>query len=579
MIFELIHGAYHYVNTHPITTQLVVAASLAVYFLILKPFYISPLRHIPGPYLHRISTVPALNGQRAGVWSETVYNLHLKYGDAVILSPTEISVNGSPKYINDICVKNFPKSPYYQNFKNHGSMDNIFATLDNDQHLRYKRMIMGLYSKSAIYNSKNPIRNQINEKTFNLLKQVHTSSVTGEHPDYINAESKFNEHGKGYTVGKHWFNKSNRKSNLGIDVFSLFGSLAMDLVSTFELGVSNGTNFLLDPNSRSMILFHRSVASMGFWTCLMPKLWNIAAGPKIIEAVQKVENWQLNLYNNAELNVPETKTNENKTTLETLKSKGFKEKAAYSFLSDNIFAGHETTAIQLTYITYELSRTCHRDKLRKLQNELRQTFGKPQNDTDLITDFEILDKLPYLNALMDENSRIHSSIPGAEPRIVNKPYSVEVPGKGLIKIPIGTIISVLPFAIHRQKDFFPDPDHFIPERWIKSDDESEDDYKLRITNQQKYMMPFGKGIRMCLGMQLAVTEMKMAIANLYWHYSSEIDSDWCTVVEYTDQKVNTIKHGDRNKGQNQTDEEKMTRYDSYTTRPVNDECWLRWFKY
>lgn len=553
-----------------------------LYFFLIYPFILSPLRNIPGPYTHRLGRFQALRKQRNGSWSETVHNLHLKYGDVVILSPSEISVNGSSRYIHEIYVKNFPKSKFYANFTNHGARDNIFATLDNETHLKYKKNIMGLYSKSAVYSHRNRIRNQIYEKTHLLVEQVHDSSITGNSPDIINAKSEYNDHGKGFIEGSSWFNKSNRVANLGIDVFSLFGSFAMDLISAFELGSENGTNFLQDPKSRSMILLHRTVASMGFWTTLMPKLWNLAAGPKVRAAAEKVEEWQLQLYKQAELNVPDFNVNENKTTLETLKKKGFKGKDAYSFISDNIFAGHETTAIQLTYLTYELSRTCHKHLQQRLQQELRLTFGDPQSFKDIINDFETLDKLPFLNALLEENSRVHSSIPGAEPRIVDKTYFINLNNQKPIQIPIGTTISVLPYSIHRQPDIFPQPDHFIPDRWLQSEYETDQEYKLRILNQQKYMMPFGKGIRMCLGMQIALIEMKMAIANLYWHYSSKIDDDWCDIVDYTvsnDKLPNIIKIGRKNVGNNKTDEEKMVMYDSYTTRPVNDECWLRWFEY
>lgn len=41
-----------------------------------------------------------------GEWISKVYDLHKKYGNVVLLSPNEISVNGDPKYLTDIYVKN-----------------------------------------------------------------------------------------------------------------------------------------------------------------------------------------------------------------------------------------------------------------------------------------------------------------------------------------------------------------------------------------------------------------------------------------------------------------------------------------
>lgn len=94
-------------------------------------------------------------------------------------------------------------------------------------------------------------------------------------------------------------------------------------------------------------------------------------------------------------------------------------------------------------------------------------------------------------------------------------------------------------------------------------------------------MPFGKGIRMCLGMNLALIEMKLVIANLYWHFNSRIDPNWCEVVTAISEEPGLdpapLSLGSRNVGDNRTDEEKMTMYDSYTLRPVNEECWLEWY--
>ena len=83
-----------------------------------------------------------------------VHELHKKYGSVVLLSPNEVSVNGDPKFINDIYVKNFPKSKFYENFRNHGFKDNIFASLENDRHRKYKKLINNLYNKTAIFSKR-----------------------------------------------------------------------------------------------------------------------------------------------------------------------------------------------------------------------------------------------------------------------------------------------------------------------------------------------------------------------------------------------------------------------------------------
>lgn len=574
MLFELFLNLYIAIENNKKTAVSLAVSIYLTYKLIIYPFFLSPLKKVPGPYIHRITKLRALNLQRTEKWIGTVQRLHKIYGSVVILSPTEISVNGDFKFINDIYIKNFPKSKFYENFKNHGNRDNIFASLENDQHLRYKKIVMSLYSKSSIFSPNNQTRKLLIEKVGHLVNQVYESSVTGNKPDYINAKSELNEHGKGHIEGNgEWFNINKKIQNLGIDVYSLFGSLAMDVVSGFELGYENGTDLLLHPEKRHIIISHRLQASMGFWTTLMPRLWSWAATSDIMKASEVIEDWQLGIYNNAENNVPKFKPEENLTTLETFKKSGFFGKNAYTFLSDNIFAGHETTAIQLTYLTYELSRPTNSKFQQHLKNELQEKFGKPTSPYDIIDDLEQVDKLPFLDSLLQENSRIHTSIPGAEPRLTNCNYPIKLNNGEEITVPIGTTISCLPYAMHRTESVFPDPENFNPNRWMPNGKEDKVEYNKRILRQQKLMMPFGKGIRMCLGMHLAVIEMKLAIANLYWHYESKICQDWCRETK----AGQPIKLGYQNSGNNETDEEKMVMIDTYTTRPYNDECWLEWY--
>lgn len=575
MLADLLVDLWHVARSNQSAVLLVLTILLLAYKLVLFPFFISPLKNIPGPYLHRISHIPSLEAQRKHQWIEIIHLLHAKYGEVVLLSPTAVSCNGDPKYINDIYVKNMPKHKFYENFRNHGFKDNIFALLENDRHVKYKRLVQNLYLKSAVFNPKNSLRENVIDKVGDLVKLVYRSSVSGQEPDMRNARLLLNEHGKGHKLqSSDWF-KPQKLKYLGIDVYSLFGLLAMDVVSAFELGIENGTHLLQDPAKRDILVPHRMQAGMVFWTTLMPRFWSWAAGPEIRKASEEIEEWQLNLYAQAEENVPQPKDGENLTTLETFKKNGFKGKYAYTFLSDNIFAGHETTAIQLTYMCYELSRPANRERQQMLRRELQEAFGVLKGVDDIITDLEKVDKLPYLEALMQENSRVHTSIPGSEPRVTDKPYVVSVDKGTRVELPVGTQISCQPYSMHRVESVFPQADLWIPERWLQREGETEPQYKLRMMNMQRYMMPFGKGIRMCLGMNLAVIEMKLALANLYWKFSSDICRDWCDVVE-SDEKIGSkIEIGSRHMTSS-TDEKMMTMVDAYTTRPYYDECWLEW---
>lgn len=576
MLSQLLCSTLIWVSHNQNLTLIALAMSFAAYFLVIRPFYISPLRHIPGPYLHRISRIPALYAQLRHFWIQRVHELHQQYGDVIILSPTEISCNGDPKYIHDIYVKNMPKAKFYENFRCHGFKDNIFASLENDRHLRYKKLIQSLYLKTAIYSPKNPIRAYLVEKITEVVKDVYDTSVTGQSPDWSHARLEFNPHGKGHKMGSGiWFKPKPDGRGIGMEVYSLFGALAMDVVSAFELGIKNGTSLLANKVEREILIPHRMQAGMTFWTCLMPRYWDLAAGPIVRAASQRIEKWQLALYAGAEGNIPEKSLTQNLTTLEMLKKSGFKGKAAYSFISDNIFAGHETTAVMLTYMCYELSRPANWHRQSLLRKELREAFGDPGDLDSPVSDFEAVDKLQYLEALMQENLRVHAAIPGAEPRITDKNYDVVINSK-TVTLPPGIGISCQPYSMQRVESVFPEPDAWVPERWLPSGIEDPAEFKRRLQQMQRQMLAFGKGIRMCLGMQIALIDMKLVLANLYWRYSLSICTDWCepekpgTSLFATPIKLTTYPPDD-GKELNM-----MAMADGYTTRPHLDECWLVW---
>ncbi len=76
------------------------------------------------------------------------------------------------------------------------------------------------------------------------------------------------------------------------------------------------------------------------------------------------------------------------------------------------------------------------------------------------------------------------------------------------KIPKGTDILFSFRYIHRNKEIFPNPDEFNPDRWLEDD---------RGGNKRK-IFPFGEGPKMCVGQKLATLELKVVMARFYQHF-------------------------------------------------------------
>ena len=71
----------------------------------------------------------------------------------------------------------------------------------------------------------------------------------------------------------------------------------------------------------------------------------------------------------------------------------------------------------------------------------------------------------------------------------------------------GTAVQVPPYVIHRDpRYFFPNPDKFWPERWLKQD---VDDNNVKIILERNAFIPFSTGSANCAGKPLAMIELRL----------------------------------------------------------------------
>lgn len=111
-----------------------------------------------------------------------------------------------------------------------------------------------------------------------------------------------------------------------------------------------------------------------------------------------------------------------------------------------------------------------------------------------------LTQLPYLTACLHESTRIAHGVAG---RLVRISPDNELLCNG-IRIPKGSTFSMSHYIQHTDPKRFPDPFKFIPERYMGE----------KGMETLRYLVPFGRGPRMCLGMNLAWSEMYLAFAGL-----------------------------------------------------------------
>ncbi|KAL9079238.1 MAG: hypothetical protein Q9157_001856 [Trypethelium eluteriae] len=167
-----------------------------------------------------------------------------------------------------------------------------------------------------------------------------------------------------------------------------------------------------------------------------------------------------------------------------------------------IGAGTSTVALVLT------TTTCHLEANPTTRLKLFQELQAAIPDPSDFPPLQDLEQLPYLTAVILEGHRVSHA---ASHRLLRSfPSTTFTYGNTVI--PPGTTISMTPLLIHQNPDIFPDPAVFKPERWLGPDAQ-----KLK-----RYLVPFGKGTRMCIGSNLANAELYIGLAMVFREFNFEL---------------------------------------------------------
>ncbi|KAI4168867.1 MAG: hypothetical protein LQ343_006080 [Gyalolechia ehrenbergii] len=196
----------------------------------------------------------------------------------------------------------------------------------------------------------------------------------------------------------------------------------------------------------------------------------------------------------------------------------------------NVFLpAHDATAVALTNIFFHLSR--HPTVYAALRREIMAIGPHP------MWTFERLKACKYLQAVMNESFRLNPSI-GQMNRIALGdtvlPTGGGRDGTAPVFVRKGTIITTSFYALHRLPQLWgEDAGIWRPERWLqKSGDE--------LTKVGHWtFLPFGGGPRICIGMQLALTEVGYGVGRVAQQYQRIECKDpvWEFVEEW---KITTV---------------------------------------
>uniref|UniRef100_A0A8C1G691 aromatase n=1 Tax=Cyprinus carpio TaxID=7962 RepID=A0A8C1G691_CYPCA len=173
-----------------------------------------------------------------------------------------------------------------------------------------------------------------------------------------------------------------------------------------------------------------------------------------------------------------------------------------------MFEGHDTTAASMNWALHLIGS--HPEVQKAVQAELwevgRESIKMLVND---------LKKLRYLECVIKESLRIFPSVPLFAHSICKTCHIsrwqqfVTLPNT----VPKGVNAVIIPYALHRDPRYFPEPEKFRPERFLPEKSKGRHPYAY---------IPFSAGPRNCIGQRFAMMEEKVFLAMILHHFDVEV---------------------------------------------------------
>jgi hypothetical protein len=149
-----------------------------LYQYLVQPFFVSPLRHIPGPKLAALSQLYLARHYLTENGVQLIQALHTKYGPIVRVGPNEIVIDDAEQLPVIYGVRStYPKPPTAVLFENYG-FPNAFSATDRDQHKQRRKQVSKVYTMSVQLNNA-PLLAWIQNR-LDLIKAIVNRTVGGQ---------------------------------------------------------------------------------------------------------------------------------------------------------------------------------------------------------------------------------------------------------------------------------------------------------------------------------------------------------------------------------------------------------------
>ncbi|EFN73866.1 Cytochrome P450 4C1 [Camponotus floridanus] len=165
-----------------------------------------------------------------------------------------------------------------------------------------------------------------------------------------------------------------------------------------------------------------------------------------------------------------------------------------------MFEGHDTTAMGIMFALLLLAE--HKD----IQERVRVEVNTVTQENGGKLTMKSLQNLSYLDRCLREALRLYPSV-----FLIFRDTAEDVKLHSYV-VPAGTIIHLNIYGVHRDPNFWPNPEVFDPDRFLPE----------KMLNRHPYSyLPFSAGPRNCIGQRFGLLEMKAMIAPLVLNFYLE----------------------------------------------------------
>ncbi|WDK22095.1 cytochrome P450 [Colletotrichum graminicola] len=446
--------------------KVVLSAVFALSILsLIRSYFLCPLKHIPGPWYtlitHYVLKFNTIRARRI----HYIHSLHQRYGTVVRISPYQVSVADPDAFVAIHRIgSGFYKSPFYEDLTGPAGIGiGLFSITDPKRHAARRKLFARAFTKASVRQNCEPV---VREKVRKAVDRIKAEAAHGSsdvlHWWLLMASDVIGQ----LSFGESFELLETGKKNEFVEMLHMTG-LSTFINYEFPLLYSVSRHIPI----RSVQWILNAAASVRSY------------GRRAVENLRKHRDNKSNIFA-AALAECEADEKGNLTDEDIILEAG-----------NFILAGADTTGSTLAYLVWAV--------LKRPELQARLEAEVSAIDEDSVFDDASLEKCKLLNAVIEETLRLYGSVPGNLPRVV--------PAKGATfggyHIPGGLEVETQAYTLHRDPKVWPNPLEFDEQRWLDP---------ATITPQQKSSLcPFGAGTRVCIGLDLARMELRMAAAVLF----------------------------------------------------------------